>query len=109
MPPAPTSTDCWTRSSPLPADAHHAGRLPRPTKQSEPTSLELQIGDSLTETGDWEIIGRPYTTAGGGRTRVFASRGSANLPSSSSDLGRARARQREAGGLRGGRLGFLTA
>jgi hypothetical protein len=28
--------------------------------------MELQIGDRLAdETGEWEIIGRPYTTAGG--------------------------------------------
>jgi hypothetical protein len=28
--------------------------------------MELQVGDRITdETGDWEIIGRPYTTNAG--------------------------------------------
>jgi len=28
--------------------------------------MELQIGDRLSdETGEWEVIGRPYTAAGG--------------------------------------------
>jgi hypothetical protein len=28
--------------------------------------MELQVGDRLIdETGEWEFIGRPYTTAGG--------------------------------------------
>jgi len=47
---------------------------PRPEKKREPAPaatsrvlpMELQIGDRLTdETGEWEIIARPYTTAGG--------------------------------------------
>ena len=33
--------------------------------------MELQIGDRLTdETGEWEVIGPPYTTAGGKNARV---------------------------------------
>jgi hypothetical protein len=33
--------------------------------------MELQIGDRPTdETGEWEIIGRPYTTNAGKDTRV---------------------------------------
>src|SRR5437879_5605336 len=37
-----------------------------PTKTVRVLPMELQIGDRLTdETGEWEIIGRPYTTAGG--------------------------------------------
>ena len=33
--------------------------------------MELRTGDRITdETGDWEIIGRPYTTAGGKNARV---------------------------------------
>jgi hypothetical protein len=45
---------------------------PRSEKKSEPTApaerrvlpMELQVGDRLTdETGEWEVIGRPYTTA----------------------------------------------
>ena len=28
--------------------------------------MELQVGDRLTdESGEWEVIGQPYTTAGG--------------------------------------------
>jgi len=28
--------------------------------------MELQIGDRITdETGEWEVIGRPFTTVGG--------------------------------------------
>jgi len=28
--------------------------------------MELQIGDRLAdETGEWEVVGQPYTTAGG--------------------------------------------
>ena len=43
-------------------------------KKSEPTApaaskilpMELRIGDRLTdESGEWEVIGGPYTTAGG--------------------------------------------
>jgi len=37
--------------------------------------MELQVGDRLTyETGEWEIIGRPYTTAGGKNARVRVQR-----------------------------------
>jgi len=33
--------------------------------------MELRIGDRLTdETGEWEVIGRPYTTAGGRMAHV---------------------------------------
>lgn len=47
---------------------------PRPEKKREPAApaetrvlpMELQIGDRLTdETGEWESIGRPYTTNAG--------------------------------------------
>ena len=52
-------------------------------KTREPTSpaerrvlpMELQVGDRLAdETGEWEVIARPYTTAGG-RTPASAFRG----------------------------------
>jgi hypothetical protein len=37
--------------------------------------VELQVGDRLSdETGDWEVIGRPYTTAGGKDARVRVQR-----------------------------------
>ncbi len=56
---------------------------PRPEKKREPAPaatsrvlpMELQIGDRLTdETGEWEIIARPYTTAGGKNARVRVQR-----------------------------------
>ncbi len=37
--------------------------------------MELQIGDRIAdETGEWEVIGRPYTTAGGKDARVRVQR-----------------------------------
>ena len=37
--------------------------------------MELRIGDRLTdETGEWEIIGRPYTTNAGKDARVRVQR-----------------------------------
>lgn len=56
---------------------------PRPTKKSEPAPaatrrvlpMEFRVGDWLTdETGEWEIIARPYTTAGGKNARVRVQR-----------------------------------
>jgi hypothetical protein len=33
--------------------------------------MQLQVGDRLSdETGEWEVIGRPHTTAGGKTARV---------------------------------------
>ena len=44
-----------------------------PTKRILP--MELQLGDRIVdETGEWEVIGRPYTTAGGKRARVRVQR-----------------------------------
>jgi len=46
----------------------------RPSKKHEPQAagdtkilpMELRVGDRLAnETGEWEVIGQPYTTAGG--------------------------------------------
>jgi len=37
--------------------------------------MELRIGDRLTdETGEWEVIGRPYTIAGGKNARARVQR-----------------------------------
>jgi hypothetical protein len=37
--------------------------------------MELQVGDRLTdETGDWEVVGRPYTTNGGKNAHVRVQR-----------------------------------
>ena len=60
---------------------------PRPEKKPEPEKsatagatrrvlpMELRTGDRITdETGDWEIIARPYTTAGGKNARVRVQR-----------------------------------
>ena len=55
----------------------------RPEKKRKPTQpgtrrvlpMELRVGDRLTdETGEWEVIGRPYTTAGGKNARVRVQR-----------------------------------
>ena len=56
---------------------------PRSEKKREPGAptssrvlpMELRVGDRLTdETGEWEVIGRPYTTAGGKNARVRVQR-----------------------------------
>jgi hypothetical protein len=40
--------------------------------------MDLQVGDRLAdESGEWEVIGRPYTTAGGKTARVRVQRASA--------------------------------
>ncbi len=37
--------------------------------------MELRIGDRLAdETGEWEVVGRPYTTSGGKNARVRVQR-----------------------------------
>jgi hypothetical protein len=64
---------------------------PRPEKKPEPEKpatagatrrvlpMDLQVGDRLTdESGEWEVIGRPYTTAGGKTARVRVWRVSAS-------------------------------
>ena len=44
-----------------------------PTRRVLP--MELRIGDHLAdETGEWEIISRPYTTSGGKNARVRVQR-----------------------------------
>ena len=56
---------------------------PRQAKKPEPVApaerrvlpMELRVGDRITdETGEWEIIGRPYTTSGGKNARVRVQR-----------------------------------
>jgi len=33
--------------------------------------MDLRVGDRLVdETGEWEVVSRPYTTAGGKNSRV---------------------------------------
>jgi hypothetical protein len=37
--------------------------------------MQLQIGDRMTDsTGEWEVVGRPYTAAGGKNTQVRVQR-----------------------------------
>jgi hypothetical protein len=52
---------------------------PRPAKRSEPAPpatrrvlpMELRVGDRLVdESGEWEVIGRPYTVTLGKYARV---------------------------------------
>jgi len=57
---------------------------PVPAKKSEPAApptaskilpMELRVGDRLVdETGEWEVIGRPYTTACGQTAHVRVQR-----------------------------------
>lgn len=51
---------------------------PRPEKNSPERRvlpMELQVGDRLTdETGEYEVIGRPYTTRGGKDAHVRVKR-----------------------------------
>jgi hypothetical protein len=56
---------------------------PRPEKKREPAApapskilpMELRVGDRFAdETGEWEVIGPPYTTAGGKDARVRVQR-----------------------------------
>jgi len=42
--------------------------------------MQLQVGDRLTDaTGEWEVVGRPYTTAGGKIVHARVQRRSTNL------------------------------
>ncbi len=64
------------------------GKLPsrrpdRPTRRVLP--MELQVGDRFAdETGEWEVVGRPFTTAGGknahARVRKVSQPGLTDLP-----------------------------
>src|SRR5437899_7963431 len=59
-----------------------AGQLPLPTPRQPASSsttrvlpMHLQVGDRLVdETGEWEIIGRPYTRAAGKTAHVRVQR-----------------------------------
>ena len=54
------------------------GQLPLPTPRQPASSstshvlpMQLKVGDRLAdETGEWEVIGRPYATAGGKNAHV---------------------------------------
>jgi hypothetical protein len=56
---------------------------PRPEKKREPQApadtkmlpMEVRIGDRLAdETGEWEVVGRPYTSPGGKSTHAHVRR-----------------------------------
>ena len=48
------------------------GRESEPAGTTRVLPMQLQMGDRLTDgTGEWEVVSRPYTTAGG-RTPVSA-------------------------------------
>ena len=50
-------------------------REPQAAAGTKILPMELQVGDRLTdETGEWEVIGQPYTTAGGKDARVRVQR-----------------------------------
>ena len=48
---------------------------PLPPGTTRVLPMQLQVGDRLAdETGEWEIIARPYTTAGGKTAHVRVQR-----------------------------------
>jgi hypothetical protein len=48
---------------------------PPPPGTTRVLPMQLQIGDRMTDsTGEWEVVGRPYTTAGGKNTQVRVQR-----------------------------------
>jgi hypothetical protein len=49
---------------------------PEPPGTARVLPMQLQIGDRMTDsTGEWEVVGRPYTTAGGKNSHVRVQRG----------------------------------
>src|SRR5947199_10258613 len=48
---------------------------PPPPGTTRVLPMQLQIGDRMTDsTGEWQVVGRPYTTAGGKSTSVRVQR-----------------------------------
>jgi hypothetical protein len=48
---------------------------PAPPGTARVFPMQLQTGDRMTDsTGEWEVIGRPYTTAGGKTSHVRVQR-----------------------------------
>jgi len=48
---------------------------PSPPGTTRVRPTQLQIGDRMTDsTGEWEVVGRPYTTAGGKNSQVRVQR-----------------------------------
>src|ERR1700756_2666822 len=59
-----------------PAQAHLPGMPPPPPPgTTRVLPMQLQIGDRMTDsTGEWQVVGRPYTTAGGKNSHVRVQR-----------------------------------
>ena len=50
---------------------------PEPPGTARVLPMQLQIGDRMTDsTGEWEVVGRPYTTNGGKNAHVRVQRAS---------------------------------
>ena len=66
--------------------------------------MQLQIGDRFSdESGEWEVIGRPYSTVGGKKTEVRVQRSDKPGVTETADLGLVREDHAEtATGSRGG-------
>jgi len=48
---------------------------PEPPGTTRVLPMQLQIGDRLNDsTGEWEVVGRPYTTVGGKNVNVRVQR-----------------------------------
>ena len=48
---------------------------PEPPGTTRVLPVQLQVGDRLSdESGEWEVVGRPYTTAGGENSHVRVQR-----------------------------------
>ena len=48
---------------------------PEPPGTARVLPMQLQLGDRFSdESGEWEVIGRPYTTAGGKNSHVRVQR-----------------------------------
>jgi len=48
---------------------------PDPPGTARLLPMQLQIGDRMTDSaGEWQVVGRPYTTAGGKSTSVRVQR-----------------------------------
>ena len=48
---------------------------PPPPGTARVLPMQLQIGDRMTDsTGEWEVVGRPYTTVGGKNVNVRVQR-----------------------------------
>jgi hypothetical protein len=49
--------------------------LPEPPGSTRVLPMQLQVGTKFSdESGEWEVIGRPYTTAGGKNTHARVQR-----------------------------------